>query len=175
MQPKAALESQAVVTASASPKIVKAESLLKSINDIYSSIARRAFELYESRDRAQGHDLEDWFRAEAELLRPVPVEITKSNDHLRVRAEVGDFSATDIEVCVKPRVLIISGRYNQTAKQQQGETSSTERRADQILRVLNLSTTVDSNKPTATLTDGVLNLILPILGEQNGGGEAEIA
>ena len=30
-------------------------------------ICRRAYELYESRGREDGHDLDDWFHAEAEV------------------------------------------------------------------------------------------------------------
>jgi len=32
-------------------------------------IRERAYELYESRDREDGHDLEDWLRAEEEIAR----------------------------------------------------------------------------------------------------------
>jgi hypothetical protein len=34
-------------------------------------IRRRAFELYEQRGHEEGHDLDDWLRAEAELSREV--------------------------------------------------------------------------------------------------------
>jgi len=36
-------------------------------NDVLEQIARRAYELYEARGREDGHDLEDWLRAEAEI------------------------------------------------------------------------------------------------------------
>jgi Protein of unknown function (DUF2934) len=32
-------------------------------------IRRRAYELYEQRDRNDGHDMDDWLRAEAEVTR----------------------------------------------------------------------------------------------------------
>ena len=35
--------------------------------EVHKRIAQRAFELYESRGRENGHDIEDWLRAEAEL------------------------------------------------------------------------------------------------------------
>lgn len=34
-------------------------------------IARRAYELYEQRGRQGGHDVEDWLKAEQQLLREV--------------------------------------------------------------------------------------------------------
>jgi hypothetical protein len=36
-------------------------------NDVLEQIARRAYELYEARGREDGHDLDDWLRAEAEI------------------------------------------------------------------------------------------------------------
>ncbi len=32
-------------------------------------IRRRAYELYEARGRVHGHDLDDWLRAEQEILK----------------------------------------------------------------------------------------------------------
>jgi len=37
--------------------------------EIEEAIRRRAHELYEQRGREDGHDLEDWLEAEAEILR----------------------------------------------------------------------------------------------------------
>jgi len=37
-------------------------------NDVREQIARRAYELYEARGREDGHDVDDWLRAEAEII-----------------------------------------------------------------------------------------------------------
>jgi len=37
------------------------------IREEHSTIARRAYELFETRGYEHGHDWEDWFRAESEL------------------------------------------------------------------------------------------------------------
>jgi hypothetical protein len=36
--------------------------------DLHQQIRDRAYEIYESRGRDDGHDLEDWVQAEAEIL-----------------------------------------------------------------------------------------------------------
>jgi hypothetical protein len=36
--------------------------------EIEAEIRRRAYELYEQRGRVDGHELDDWLQAEAELL-----------------------------------------------------------------------------------------------------------
>ncbi|HET7441985.1 MAG TPA: DUF2934 domain-containing protein [Terriglobales bacterium] len=35
--------------------------------ELHEQIRRRAHEIYEQRNRTEGHDLEDWLQAEAEL------------------------------------------------------------------------------------------------------------
>ncbi len=37
--------------------------------NLEEEIRRRAFELYEQRGRQDGHDMDDWLRAEAEVTR----------------------------------------------------------------------------------------------------------
>ena len=36
--------------------------------DVKERVSRRAYELYEARGREDGHDVEDWLRAESELV-----------------------------------------------------------------------------------------------------------
>lgn len=151
------------ITAPASPTIVDANSLLALMNEINGSIARRAFELFDSRNRETGHEVEDWLSAESELLHPVPVNITKSDNQLVVRAEVPGYAPAAIQVGVEARRLFISSRSELTAEPEQGETIYTERRANQIIRMLELPATVDPDKVTATCKDGILYLKMPIM------------
>ena len=38
--------------------------------ELAAELRRRAYKLYEERGRADGHALEDWLQAEADLVRP---------------------------------------------------------------------------------------------------------
>jgi hypothetical protein len=60
--------------APSSPTFVEAEKLFERMKEFSQSVARRTYEYFEARGRQFGHDLEDWFRAESELMRRVPVE-----------------------------------------------------------------------------------------------------
>jgi hypothetical protein len=42
------------------------------VEEQLEKIRRRAFELYEARGREEGHDLEDWLEAEAEVAADTP-------------------------------------------------------------------------------------------------------
>lgn len=131
------------------------------MHQIYDSIARRAFEIFENNGRWLGHDLEHWFCAESELLHPVHLEMTESDDNLTVRAEVPGFSTEELQLNVEPRKLTIIGKHQAQEESKKGKTIYSERCAREILRVVDLPAEVDSMKVSATLKNGVLNVELP--------------
>lgn len=143
------------------PILTEAEKLFEQMKEFSQAVARRAYEFFETRGRELGHDLEDWFRAESELMRRTPVEIKEAENQITVRAEVPGFTANEIKVCVKPRWLAISGKSEKTAEEKKEEkTVVSELRANQFCRELTLPAEVDPAKTTATLKDGVLELVL---------------
>ena len=83
--------------------------IFDQIQQTYDSIARRAFEIFNNNGRWSGHELDDWFRAESELLHPVHLEITESDESLTVQAEVPGFSTKELQINVEPQKLMISG------------------------------------------------------------------
>ncbi len=144
----------------AHPVFVEAEKLFEQMKETSQSIARRAYDFFEMRGREVGHDIEDWFRAEAELLRRVPVEITENDGRLQMRAEVPGFSADQIKVSVEPRRLMISGAAATQTESSTGQVIYTEQRGNGFCRTLDLSAEVDPAQTTATLKDGILELTL---------------
>ena len=61
------------------------------------AIARRAYELFEARNCEQGHDWEDWFRAESDLVHPVSIAMQESADRISVRANVLGFGENELQ------------------------------------------------------------------------------
>jgi len=45
---------------------------------LFAAVARRAYELFESRGLVHGYDRDDWYRAESELVDPINVELSDS-------------------------------------------------------------------------------------------------
>jgi len=136
-------------------------NVFDQIQQTYDSIARRAFEIFEDNGRWAGNELENWLRAESELLQPVRLEITDSDDSLTVRAEVPGFNAKELEINVESRTLTISGKHETQEENKKGKTIYSERSAQEILRVVDLPAEVDGSKVSAILKDGVLNIELP--------------
>jgi HSP20 family molecular chaperone IbpA len=132
---------------------------IERIQQTYEAIARRAFEIFENNGRLIGNELENWFRAESELLHPV--ELTETDDALGVRAEVPGFEAQELEISVEPRRLALWGNHEAREEAKKGKTIYSESRAQQILCWAKLPSDVDASKTSATLEDGILSIKLP--------------
>jgi HSP20 family protein len=98
-----------------------------------------------------------------DMLHPVHVNIAEAEDSLEVKAEIPGFSEKEIEVSVEPRRLTITGkRETETTKEEnKGKTVYSEFCSNQILRIVDLPASIDAEKTTATLKNGVLQLTMP--------------
>ncbi len=140
---------------------VKFESLMDRINKVSQAITQRAYQIFEGNGRRFGRELDDWFKAETDLLHPVHVNIAESQENLEVKAEVPGFNETEIAISVEPRRLTITGKRETNTEEQKGKTVYAEYCSDQILRIVDLPESVDAEKATATLKNGVLQLTMP--------------
>ncbi|MGH9739092.1 MAG: Hsp20 family protein [Candidatus Acidiferrales bacterium] len=130
--------------------------------DIYDSIARRAYEIFETEGRQSGHDLEHWFKAEAETLHQRHFQITENERAFIVRAEVPGFSTEDLEVRLEPQRFVISAKREANEEHKGGgSVILSEHCASKLLRVLDLPSRIETKKAEAILKNGVLELRLP--------------
>jgi len=140
----------------------KPENPLDRMNAIFEDIARRAFEIFEGNGRVFGRELENWFQAERELLHPVNVELAETEAAFELKAEVPGFSEKELEISVEPRRVVIAGKHETKTEEKKGKMVRSEASAEQILRVVELPTPVDTTKAAATLLkNGILTVTMP--------------
>jgi HSP20 family protein len=142
--------------------ITEFDKLFDRMREMQEAISRRAFELFEKGGRVFGRDLDNWFKAESELLHPVNISIEDTDEGLKVEAEVPGFKAEELEVSVEPHRLTIAGKREvEKEEKKKGKTVYSERRAERVLRVVDLPMEVNTENVTATLRNGVLEFMLP--------------
>jgi HSP20 family protein len=130
-------------------------TLAERMRQISAAIARRAYELFEARRSEHGHDWEDWFRAESELLIPLQAKIANIDESIMVRAEVPGFTGKDVEVRAEPRRLI-----SHTKKQEASEHENGRAFLQENFCVLDLPHEIDPDNITATFKNEVLEVSL---------------
>ena len=150
-------------------KFVAVESFKEQVKEFAKVIEARAYEIYERRGREEGHALEDWLRAEAELRCMVPVGIFERPEQLEVNIRLLGCLCHEIKACLEPRRLLLRAQKEEVKGQKAGEESHTEQRLNSIFIALNLPDQVDPAKATATFKDGNLCLTLPRANERSHG------
>jgi len=136
-------------------KLVDSEKINQHEQEVRGLIAQRAYELFETRGRTPGNEAEDWLRAEAELLQPLKLELSESNDAYAVRSPVPGFKADELMLAVEPRRLRIGGK-RASAAQTRGTAEPRH-----LFHVLDLGAEIDPSRVTAGLRGDILELVLP--------------
>ena len=144
-----------------SPIFVEAEKMFERFADLTRETAHKAYEFFLKRGGSLGRELDDWFRAEAEILRPVAVEINETDKAFKVTAAVPGFKPEEIEISVKDQTLILSGKTETKTKKEEENTVYSEWRSNRFFRQLELPAEVEADKVKANLKDGILHLTLP--------------
>jgi len=137
------------------------DDLFKEMSEWSDRIAQRAYELFTESGFTNGHDREDWFQAEQQLLKPVALEVKDTKDELIVTAEVPGFEAKDLEIRLNGSHLVIEGKHETTEdRKEKGRAVYSERKSEQICRMVDLPAAVLADKAQAELKNGVLELKL---------------
>lgn len=139
---------------------VRIGGLTDEIKETFETIGRRAFDIFEHKGRALGHALTDWLEAEAELLHPVRLELSESDESYRIRAEVPGFSTRDLDVRIEPQRVTITGNRETAEEKQIMKRVYSEWSSNRILRTIELPAEVNVESAKATLKDGILELEL---------------
>jgi HSP20 family protein len=148
------------IFASETPKLFPGDAFFELAQELNCLISRRAFELFESRGFAHGHDREDWLQAASEILLSVPVDVAETEAELTIRADVPGFGEKDIEVRVAPRSVCIAGKREVASGEKHARAMYSERRSNQIFRVLELPSEIDPDRVDATVSGGILEIRL---------------
>lgn len=136
-------------------------TFMDEVAQLFNKIEKRAYELFEGRGRENGGDLDDWFKAEGELFKPVPLDIKEQEKQLKIRAEVAGFNPEDLEINLEPSVLTIKGAQKKETEKEEKGTTYSETRTKEIFRRVTLPVNVLPDEAEANLKDGVLEISVP--------------
>ncbi len=135
--------------------------LFHEMRDIHYLIARRAYQLFADRGFTDGHDLDDWLRAERELLHSAPVELRETDSEFILRAELPRFRENEVTVAAEPLRVIITAEHDGDAEQPKAKMLYSEWRSNRVFRSLSLPAPVDPRKARKRLSNGMLEIKLP--------------
>ena len=140
----------------------QSSNFLDELEALNRETARRAFSLFQQRGRVDGWDMDDWIRAEAEILRPIPIEMRESDDSYIIRAEVPGFDPKNLSIQADSNSLYIRGRNEQKKEENKGgEVKYSELSATELCRRIALPSSINPEKMIARLAGGMLEITAP--------------
>ncbi|MGH9351157.1 MAG: DUF2934 domain-containing protein [Terriglobia bacterium] len=145
------------IQATLKPDILAGNDLAGLLESLDQSIARRAYEFYEARGGEHGHDAEDWSRAVAEIIHPLPGNATEDGGTVTLRGFVP--VARDVAIGIEPRRVIVWVDRNSAQTKSDGQAPPSERAAAKVLN-FEFPQAVDPSQPSVSLSGQILTVTL---------------
>jgi HSP20 family protein len=136
----------------------------EALENLRSRIAKRAFELFSDRGGTLGLELDDWFRAERELVSLPPIEIAETDKYVEVRVALPGFKSEEVEVFVEPRSVTIKGERKEETHTENKTVKYSDFRSGEVFRQFQLPSKTNPDEASAILREGILSLVLPKTG-----------
>ena len=125
------------------------------------AVERRAFDLFEKRGRELGHELEDWFKAEHELLGSSAAELTEKNDAYEIGIALPGFEDKDVEVTATSNEVIVHAASEREKKTQKDNVLWAEFGSNDVYRRFEVPMAINVDQVTAKLDNGMLRITAP--------------
>jgi len=155
-----ALAKEPVAPEAKMPAFVEIEKMLDRMAAYTMETSRKAYDFFLARGNEWGNHFDDWLKAEMEVLRPTPLEITETEENISVRASVPGFKPEEIEISLKDDLLIMSCEHRTEDKREDEKTILNEWHSNRFFRQMMLPSEVETDGVQAKLKDGILLLEL---------------
>jgi hypothetical protein len=127
---------------------------------VQAAVARRAYEIFESRGSAPWHELEDWRQAEAELVGPRCSGEMSLDGTLWVGTDACIFEQGTVEIWVAPRKITICGKATVDKVEAHRKHIAPPKGGEMIFNALDLPVEIDPSHVTAKFNGPFLEILL---------------
>jgi HSP20 family protein len=134
-------------------------SLFESFNEVQEAIRQRAFGLFEERGTVPGSDMEDWLRAERELVWAPKAETMEDDKQFRLRLMVPGLEAKDLQITAMPDAIIVQSEALSKESKESSAVPFRELRERKLFRRFDLEEPIDPARTEASLNKGILEIV----------------
>jgi HSP20 family molecular chaperone IbpA len=145
--------------------VKKKESIFNELNEMHDRIMKRAFEIFDGNGHAFGKDLEDWLRAENELVWKPAIEIEEKDKEILLRIATPGVDPKDISIEVTDEDILVRAETRHERKEEKGKVHVCEFTSGSMFRSVRLPKRIDPDKVKAEFKNGILSLTAEIAKE----------
>ena len=138
-----------------------APTLFESMETLFNDVRRKAFDLFQQRGGMDGLDLDDWFRAEQDLVWKPESELAETEKEFQMKVAVPGLEAKDIQISALPDAVVIQAETRHEEEKKEGKVHYSEIRNKKLFRRFAMSGGIDVEQVKANLDNGVLEITAP--------------
>ena len=143
--------------------------IFEEFDQLAERIRMRAFSLFNGRGGTPGHAMEDWLQAEREICWPA-AELTERDDTYELDVALAGFEPDEIDITATPSELIVKAGHESKSKKRKKDDDTkvqwSEFKSENVYRHVDLPGTIDVDKVTAHLENGLLKIKAPKIEEK---------
>jgi HSP20 family protein len=148
------------------------DSIFDEIEKMQRRIEQRAYELFESRGRELGRDIDDWLAAERELVWSPPISLEEGDGQITVQLSVPGFAPEKIDVELSAQDLLVEAETHEEKEKGKGKARARETRSAKLFRSVHFPRAIDPDSAEAELRNGVLRLTAKVAEQERSGSRA---
>lgn len=133
--------------------------ILRELEHVLEATRRRAFDLFQQRGAGPGAELEDWLRAEREIVWSPESELVKNEKEVRIQVAAPGLEPKQIRITALPETIIVKGEATHKHEGEQGGVQFCEFSEKILFRRFELDKRIDVDRVSATLDNGILRIV----------------
>lgn len=139
-------------------ELKKTDSIFEELNRLHEVISQRAYDLFCNHKGFLTGPLDDWLRAERELVWRPAIELRQKDGQIELVAAIAGMEPKDLDVQVTPDDILITGATEHHHDTKEGTVHFCEFKSGQLFRSIHLPNTIDPDSAKAEYRNGLLRL-----------------
>jgi HSP20 family molecular chaperone IbpA len=136
----------------------KADSVLDELERLHHEISRRAYDLFRTHETLFTGPLDDWLRAERELVWRPAVELRQKDGEFELLAAIAGVEPKELDVQVTPEDILITSGHEHRHETKEGTVHLCEFEGGRLFRSVHLPDRIDPESVKAEYRNGLLRI-----------------
>lgn len=125
---------------------------------VWNDTRQRAYQLFQQRGGATGFEVDDWLRAERDLLWLPQAELVEDDSQFRLQLAVPGIQPGNLRVTALPQSIIVRAESAHQHGKKEGKVHFCEFSERRLMRKFDFNVPIDLERVSANLNNGVLEV-----------------
>jgi HSP20 family molecular chaperone IbpA len=134
--------------------------LTAEMESTVEAIRQKAFDYFLQRGSLHGNELDDWLRAERELVSAPHAEMSEREKEVVLQVQASGLEPKNLQITATPESILVQSEVTHKHDESNGKVHLCEF-SEKMFRRFDLPAPIDVDKVSATLEKGILRIVAP--------------